>query len=472
VLRLEAGQVDTLWDVLLPDPARLLPDDLARLDQVLASSELLAPFRAHWEREGAERKRSLIEVGRPTIPMATYLRLMAVKQRTGWGYESLVREVADSLHLRRFCLIPLGARVPDESTLRKLTRRLGPEVVDQLIRELIKIAARERRFVARAMRCDSTVIEADVRYPTDAQLAGDAVRTLARIGRQVRASVPGVTRCVRDRSRAVGQRLRELGRTLRRRTGQAKAEVERLTREAAAQAEISVKEARRLLADAKEACAWARDKASRAGLRATQRLERLIPLAERVIEQVRQRFAGEKISDRLISLFDADARPVRRGKLGVPTEFGYVTQLTELTPNTKRGARGLILPPKLQAGSTHDNTLLPQTVQELIDLQLVPKEAAFDGGFGVHATAEAMGKLNTDVFIAGSGKMPSSQSTQRRLASYRVGCEGRISHLKRSYGARRSRLKGKDGARIWTGWTVLAYNLDTVTRMQPKSGAT
>jgi hypothetical protein len=46
---------------------------------------------------------------------------------TGWGYETLVREVSDSLHLRRFCLLLLIQRVPDESTVRKLVRRLGPE---------------------------------------------------------------------------------------------------------------------------------------------------------------------------------------------------------------------------------------------------------------------------------------------------------------------------------------------------------
>ncbi|HEV2930405.1 MAG TPA: hypothetical protein VGW74_17100 [Propionibacteriaceae bacterium] len=39
---------------------------------------------------------------------------------------------------------------------------------------------------------------------------------------------------------------------------------------------------------------------------------------------------------------------------------------------------------------------------------------------------------------------------------------GRISHLKRGYGLRRSRLRGDQGQRIWTGWAVLAYNLDTL----------
>jgi hypothetical protein len=46
--------------------------------------------------------------------MTSFVRLMVVKQRTGWGYETLVREVSDSLHLRRFCLLALTERVPVE----------------------------------------------------------------------------------------------------------------------------------------------------------------------------------------------------------------------------------------------------------------------------------------------------------------------------------------------------------------------
>jgi len=39
---------------------------------------------------------------------------------------------------------------------------------------------------------------------------------------------------------------------------------------------------------------------------------------------------------------------------------------------------------------------------------------------------------------------------------------GRISHLKRRYGLKRSRLKGHHGTRTWTAWAILAYNLDTL----------
>ncbi|MEJ7786331.1 MAG: transposase [Solirubrobacteraceae bacterium] len=172
---------------------------------------------------------------------------------------------------------------------------------------------------------------------------------------------------------------------------------------------------------------------------------------------------GEKITDRLISLSDPDARPIRKGKLGKPTEFGYVAQLAEVTPNTKRGARGLILPAASLPGNPGENTLLPQTVTELQSLGLSPKEIALDGGFTLTATTETLEDLAPErVFIAGR-QQPGSKRTQRRLQRYRTGAEGRISHLKRGYGLRRSRLKGDEGQKTWTGWAILTYNLDTLT---------
>ena len=73
-----------------------------------------------------ETGRAVLTDGRPTIAMETYIRMMVLKQRYRWGYRSLVAEVSDSIHLRRFCRISLSERVPDESTIRKLTRRIGP----------------------------------------------------------------------------------------------------------------------------------------------------------------------------------------------------------------------------------------------------------------------------------------------------------------------------------------------------------
>lgn len=452
-----ARPVATVWDSVLPPEACALPDDLARLDTLLSDPSMLEPFGAHWDRSARTQ-------GRPSLPMAVYLRLMVIKHRTGWGYETLVREVSDSLHLRRFCLLALHHPAPHESTVRKLTRRLGSGVVEDLIRGLIARAHRTRRFRPRAMRVDSTVAEADIRFPTDVGLCSDVVRRLARDARRVAQAIPTVARRVRDRSRAVGRRIWALSRALRRRTGQARQAVQRYTEQAAAQVRCSLGEARRLLEDARRRRPRKTAATRHGRRRAVERLGQSIELAERVVEQVRQRFADEKIPERLVSLADPDARPIRRGKPAKPNEFGYVVQFAELTPHTRRGARGLILPPKLRQGSTHDNTLLTETVAELAALDLRPQEAAFDAGFTPKATADALEAVSCTPFIAGCSQVDSS-TTRRRLRRYRVGCEGRIAHLKRGYGAGRSRLRGTEGARIWEGWAVLAYDLDTLAAM-------
>ena len=459
MLTLLANQPECLWDDVLPVEVKELPEDLAALDGLLADHELLWPLVERWRQEFRETGRAVLTEGRPTIALETYVRLMLLKQRYRWGYRTLVAEVSDSIHLRRFCRISLTERVPDESTVRKLTRRIGADTVAELTRALIVKATREKRFRPRAVRIDSTVIEADVRYPTDAGLASSGVRVLAREGRKLAKLLGEKQARVRDRSRAMGHKLRTITRTVRRRSGEAKQEVLKLTGETGRLLERSVKETRRLAALARRK---ARGRGARAKLKAAAALEEWADRCEKVTRQIKQRVAGAPIKDRLVSLFDPDARPIRKGKLGKPNEFGFVSQLAEVTENTKRGARGLILPASTEPGNPAEETLLPGTVAELQRLAITPREVALDGGFKTGPTNSALADLHpTNVYIAGRQE-PRSKRTTRRLRRYRIGEEGRISHLKRRYGLDRSRLKGDQGRQIWTEWGILAYNLDTL----------
>jgi IS5 family transposase len=459
MLTLLAPQPESLWDESLPVEVRELPEDLAALDVLLSDRELLWPLVERWRQEFEQTGRAVLTEGRPTIALETYVRLMVLKQRYRWGYRTLVAEVSDSIHLRRFCRISLSARVPDESTVRKLTRRIGAESVSELTRVMIVKATRDKRFRPRAVRIDSTVIEADVKYPTDAGLASAGGRTLAREGRKLAKLVGERKRRVRDRSRSMGRKLRAISRTIRRRSGEAKAEVLKLTAETGQLLERSVTEARRLAAVARRR---ARGRGAKAKLKAAAGLEEFADRCEKVASQIKRRVAGEPITDRIVSLFDPDARPIRKGKLGKPNEFGFVSQLAEVTENTKPGARGLMLPASTALGSRAENALLPGTVAELERLGISPREVAFDGGFLPGPTNSALENLGPKtVFIAGRQES-GSKRTQRRLRRYRTGAEGRISHLKRRYGLDRSRLKGDEGRRVWTEWGILAYNADTL----------
>ena len=135
-----------------------------------------------------------------------------------------MREVSDSLHLRRFCRIALTERVPDESTVRKLTRRLGPEVIDEITRAVIDKAA-ARAALRRARGADRLDRRGGRRALPQRRRAGrrrDPV--LAREARKVTRLAGKGARGVRDRSRAAARKLREISRTVARRTGQAKSD--------------------------------------------------------------------------------------------------------------------------------------------------------------------------------------------------------------------------------------------------------
>jgi hypothetical protein len=123
------------------------PGKSAASDGLLRDPEFGPLFVARWQSEMEATGRRVIGEGCSTIPMRTYVRLMVLKTRNGRGCRSLAAEVSDSIYLRRFCRISLVARVPDESTVRKLTRRIGAATVEELSRALIE----ERRFRPRAV---------------------------------------------------------------------------------------------------------------------------------------------------------------------------------------------------------------------------------------------------------------------------------------------------------------------------------
>ena len=125
------GDQPSLWESILPEEVRRLPDELARVDALLDDPAFFTPFVPFFDPR----------IGRPSTPMETYLRLMFLKFRYRLGYESLCREVSDSITWRRFCRIPLDGAVPHPTTLMKLTTRCGAAAVDGLNEALLAKAA-------------------------------------------------------------------------------------------------------------------------------------------------------------------------------------------------------------------------------------------------------------------------------------------------------------------------------------------
>jgi len=103
----------------------------------------------------------------------------------------------------------------------------------------------------------------------------------------------------------------------------------------------------------------------------------------------------------------------------------------------------------------------------------VPDLAAADRGF----TSASNERIATDrggrhvVLPACGARSPSRRAFERqrwfrRGQRWRVGCEGRISVLKRRFGLRRC-LYGQDGIERWVGLGVIANNLVAIAKASP-----
>ncbi len=472
------GDGPSAWELLLPPEVLRLPGELARVDALLDDPVFFAPFAPHFHPL----------IGRPSTPIECYLRLMFLKFRYRLGYQSLCAEVSDSISWRRFCRIPLDGRVPHPTTLMKLTGRCGSAAVAGLNEALLAKAGGVKLLRTARLRADTTVIPANVSYPTDSGLLARAIRRIAAAGRRIQAAGGATRTRMRDRSRAAGRRAHAIAAKLRSRAAQAREEkqavVLRMTGELAGLAERAAREARRMLDGGRRALRRAVAKAAAlaaAGVRdaaagrrrgrlrrAVDDLAGLLKVTTTIAAQARQRLAGDMPdgASRQVSLHDADARPIAKGRLGKPVEFGYKAQVTD-------NDDGIVLDYTVEQGNPADGPQLAPAVARVIKRTgKKPRTVTADRSYGEKSIEDDLHALGIrHVVIPRKGKPGKArQAAERRRAfrravKWRTGSEGRISTLKRQYGQDRTRLDGTEGARTWTGYGVLAHNLVKISTL-------
>lgn len=466
------GDQLSLFESTLPEQLLRLPEELARVDALLDDPAFFAPFVPFFDPR----------IGRPSTPMEAYLRLMFLKFRYRLGYESLCREVSDSISWRRFCRIPLEGSVPHPTTLMKLTTRCGATAVEGLNEALLAKAAEAKLLRTNRVRVDTTVVPSNVAYPTDSGLLAKAIGRIAATQRRIQAAGGATRTKIRDRSRSAGKRAHSIGAKLRTRSAagkdQAQAAVRRVTGELADLAESAANGAERVLANARRALARARAKAAeqrangehdaaagrRRGqlARAINDLVDLVTATRQIAAQTRQRLSGVTPAGatRRVSLHDPDARPIAKGRLGKPVEFGHKAQVAD-------NDDGVVLDYTVEQGNPADAPQLAPAIERIARRTgRAPRAVTADRGYGEHKVDEALHDLGVrTVVIPRKGKPGKARQAEehrrafRRTVKWRTGIEGRISTLKRGYGWDRTRINSTEGARIWTGHGVLAHNL-------------
>ena len=204
-------------------------------------------------------------------------------------------------------------------------------------------------------------------------------------------------------------------------------------------------------------------------------LEVTVERVARIVHQTRQRLAGSvpEGATRLVSLHDPDARPIRKGRLGKPVEFGYKAQVVD-------NEDGIVLDHAVFIGNPPDAPMLVPAIQRISQLvDDVPKAVTADRGYGEVAVGDTLSNLGVrEVVLPTKGKPTAARRAVenkeafQELVRWRTGSEGRISCLKRDFGWNRTRIDGLEGAKTWCGHGVFNHSLvNTPSGMIGENGA-
>ena len=443
----------TLWEAILPEMCLGMPAELEQVDRLLDDPAFFEPFRAHFH----------AALGRPSLPIETYLRLMFLKYRYRLGFEPLCREVADSISWQRFCRIPLGMAVPHPTTLMKITTRCGSSAVDGLNEALLAKAQVAKVLKTNKVRADTTVVPANVAYPTDSGLLAKGVAKMAKSIEKFKGAGSGlkdhlsgpdsddagpgqVHRCQSSPAHRRGKRR---GPGHKCRHGPHRSDGSRRGPTGGGE-RLPGAQAASVIPPREGSAAIAGD------------LEVAADRVSQIAEQTDKRLGGE-VPDgatRLVSLHDPDARPIRKGRLGKPVEFGYKAQVVD-------NEDGIVVDHNVEVGNPADAPMLVPAIERITRrAKRMPKAVTADRGYGETAVGEQLSALGVrTVVLPTKGKPSASRRTVesrpqfQRLVKWRTGSEGRISCLKRDFGWNRTQIDGIEGVRTWCGYGVFNHNL-------------
>jgi IS5 family transposase len=454
----------------MPDYRDLLWEGwLRKVDKFLEDEDLVKLVREALEKRHPHSRTR----GRLGTPAEVVLRLMALKHLRNWSYEVLEREVRANVMYREFTRIR-GEKVPDSKTMVRWGKALGPKVTRAIHERVVDLGHQRGRVRGRKLRVDTTVVETDIHYPTDSGLLGDAVRVLTRTMKRIQREVGDRGTRLRDRTRSVKYRLIEIGRSAMRKSEEAvarRAEAYRKlmasTQKVMAQAKVFSQE----VASGVKQASTLRGQVLIEGL--GKYLEEMHGLAARVLQQTKARVleGNQHYGDKLYSVFEVHTEAIRKGKLSKPTEFGKLVKIQEAEHQIITDYEVFLERPADQ------ELLIPALEKHREIFARVPQLAATDAGFFSLANVRQAKELGVKRVAVPNkkGRNPvrfkeQKQRWFRRAQRWRVGCEGRISVLKRRQGLRRCRYRGMDGMERWVGWGVIADNLIHLGKLLPKEG--
>jgi hypothetical protein len=197
------------------------------------------------------------------------------------------------------------------------------------------------------------------------------------------------------------------------------------------------------------------------------RIDGVLALLPQARQQAHERIIGERPvanADKLLSLYETEARVIVRGKAGAEVEFGNTLLLGE-------NAQGLIVDWKLfRESAPADVRLLTQSVRRVeTALGVKPGGVVADRGFDSRANVAWLEaeEIYNGVCPRRPGQLARRLRSKKfsRMQQRRSQTEGRIGILKNEFLGRPLRAKGFAHRELAVSWAVLTHNLWVLARL-------
>jgi IS5 family transposase len=438
-------------------PLPKMDAELEKIDQYLEDETLYRLIKNDLSKRWPKTE----ETGRNSTPVEVVLRMLVVKRLYSYSYEEMVERVRDSLSLRRFCRVYLN-EVPVETTLIRWANLIQPKTLEKFNERIIQLAVERKVTRGCKMRTDGTVMESNIRPPSDSRLLADGVRVLAWTVVRARALLKqNVQEPFADFTRAARQRAHQIGETLRKKTEAGKTAGRQLYQELLELTRKTIESARCLQ---KQLHRHRTQKAKRLN----QILETFLPRTEKVIDQTTRRILqGEQVpaSEKIVSFFEEHTDIIRRGKESRPVEYGHKVWLNEVEG-------GLISHYRILDGNpSEEQQWKPSLKAHLKTFHQPPQQASGDRGLYSEPNEQVAQDLGVKhVILPQRGHRSKARLKHENKKwfekgrHWHAGIEGRISVLKRAHDPGRCLAHGITGFQCWIGWGVIAGNLAVLGR--------
>ena len=373
-------------------------------------------------------------VGRNRMSAERILRILILRHQKQLSYRNLERQLKYDMEDRWFCLI--NENVPCFKSMQNQLALISESTIKKINDRVLSIAREKKITQGKRLRVDSTVTEMNIHYPTDASLIQDGIRVIHRL-----IEKSGIKKISLKKLKRKMKKPFAILRTIGRRNK-----------------EVRQKMLSKIVSIGEEVAA--KTKAIKDKV-----IAKYHKLLWAVIKQGKQVVRGITIiKDRIVSIFEPGARPIRRGKAGKSTEFGKVVQIQE---------DEVFVTNWQISGTMNDEAFLSEALSKhKKSFKKAPEEAATDRGYWSPENFALLKREKVKhISLPKKGKLnPLEKQRQRnyhfkKLQRWRAGGEAKISWLKRKFGLRRCLDKGEEAFGRWVGAGILANNLTVFAKM-------